>query len=81
MHTAPLKKKKFQDFKKYTVVTTGKIEIQVIKEDLSDNRLRAAALEGNAEYIVSGDPHLQNLKTYRAIKIVSPAEFVKIISY
>ena len=69
-----------QNLKKYTVVAPGKLEIQVIKEDLSDNRLLAAALEGKAQYIVSGDPHLKNLKRYRSVRLVSPAEFVRILS-
>ena len=31
---------------------------------------------GRAKYILSGDRHRLNLKTYRRIKILSPADFL-----
>ena len=31
---------------------------------------------GRAQYILSGDRHLLDLKTYRRIKILSPADFL-----
>lgn len=57
-----------------------KDKLEVVKEDPDDNKFIECAVEAGAEYIISGDPHLLNLKTYKNIKIVSPAEFVKIIN-
>jgi len=35
-------------------------------------------MEGQADYIISGDKHLLDLKTYQGIKIVTLAEFLEI---
>lgn len=51
-------------------------QVQVIKEDPSDNAILAAALAAGVDVIISGDKHLLSLKTYRGVRIVSPAEFV-----
>jgi len=40
----------------------------------------ASGVEGKANYIVSGDPHLKNIKQYKKIKMVNPREFVEILS-
>lgn len=50
--------------------------LEVIREDPDDDRVLEAAVEGNAETIVSGDRHLLQLEPWRGIKIVSPAAFV-----
>jgi len=50
----------------------------VIKEDLADNYFLACAILSQASLIVSGNAHLQKLKEFRGIPIVSPKEFLKI---
>lgn len=57
----------------------GKKEINVITEDPDDNWVLSAALETNADYIVSGDQHLRDLREYKGIKILSPAKFLKLL--
>jgi putative PIN family toxin of toxin-antitoxin system len=52
----------------------------VIREDPSDDIFLRCAVAGHARYIISGDRHLLNLKTYRRIKILSPADFLSIES-
>lgn len=42
----------------------------------SDNRVLEAAVEGAADYIVSGDDHLLTLGTFERIPILAPREFV-----
>jgi predicted nucleic acid-binding protein len=39
----------------------------------------ACALAGEAEYIVSGDPHLLDLREYQGIRILSPAAFASFL--
>ena len=51
--------------------------IDVIKDDPSDNKFLSAAVDGNADYIISGDKHLLNLKRFRKVEIVSIAGFLK----
>lgn len=53
--------------------------VDVIKDDPDDNKFIEAAIEGNADYIVSQDKHLLNIKEYQGIKIILPEEFVKIL--
>ena len=50
---------------------------KVVQSDPDDDRILEAALEAQAEIIVSGDKHLRSLGLWRGIRILSPAEFVK----
>ena len=52
-------------------------KIDIIKNDPSDNKFLSAAIDGKADYIISGDKHLLNLKTISGIEIISIAEFLK----
>ena len=52
-------------------------KIDVIKEDPDDNIILEAAVAGNVEYIVSGDPDLLELKEFRWIKIRTAREFLE----
>lgn len=56
-----------------TLVTPSK-KIDIVKEDVDDNKIIECALESKAEYIVSYDKHLLKLKEYQGIKIVQPEE-------
>jgi len=53
--------------------------VYVVKDDPDDNKFIEAAIEGNADYIVSQDKHLLNIKEYKGIKIILPEDFLKII--
>ena len=55
-----------------------KSNFKVIKEDSKDDIVLNTAYDGKAEYIVSGDHHLQNLKMSKGIKIVNPKQMMKI---
>lgn len=48
-----------------------------IREDPTDNNIVACALEGKADFIVSGDKHLLRLKEYEGIAILRPIEFLR----
>ena len=49
-------------------------KIEVIKEDVDDNKIIECALESRSEYIISYDKHLLKLKEFQDIKIVRPEE-------
>lgn len=53
--------------------------VDVVKEDLEDNKIIECALESKSDYIITYDSHLLKLKEYRSIKIVKPEEFLKLI--
>jgi putative PIN family toxin of toxin-antitoxin system len=48
-----------------------------IADDPTDNKFLACALEKKADYIVSRDPHLRNLKHYHGIQIVDATAFIQ----
>jgi len=52
------------------------MRINEITEDPSDNRILETAVEGMADYIISGDQHLLNLKQYRNIFIIRTSEIL-----
>jgi len=47
--------------------------------DEDDNRVLECALDGNAEYIVTGDSDLLDLREYQGIAILRVADFLKTI--
>jgi len=53
-----------------------KSKLNVVK-DSEDNKFLECALECEADYIVSGDKHLLEIKEFGGIKIVSAREFLK----
>jgi putative PIN family toxin of toxin-antitoxin system len=55
------------------------ISLDIVHDDPSDNKVIECALAGKAHYIVTGDRnHLLPLKKYKNIKIISPAEFLRL---
>jgi putative PIN family toxin of toxin-antitoxin system len=66
-----------KDIREFTTLITPSTTLSVIKEDKQDNRVLECAVEGKAQYVISGDEHhLQPLKEYQGIKIVSPGQFL-----
>ncbi len=51
----------------------------IVKLDVSDDKFLDCAVAGEVDYIVSGDKHLLNLEEYQGIKIVKPADFIRIL--
>jgi predicted nucleic acid-binding protein len=49
-------------------------------KDPSDSKFLECAVEGNADFIITGDRHLLDLGKFEEIKIVIPAEFLKLIN-
>ncbi|MCL6472636.1 MAG: putative toxin-antitoxin system toxin component, PIN family [Firmicutes bacterium] len=62
---------------KYSQRTPGELKLDVITEDPSDNIFLACAVEGKADFIISGDNHLLQIGTYQRIQIITPREFIK----
>ena len=44
--------------------------------DPDDDKYLAPALEGRAEFIISGDLHLLELRVYQGIEIIKPADYL-----
>ena len=52
----------------------------VVREDPEDNKFIDCAVEAQADYIISGDAHLLNVKAYRGITIYSPKDFGRLLT-
>lgn len=66
--------------KGYSEIVEGTEKVDVVKDDPDDNIIIECAMTANAEFIVSGDRHLLNLKEYAGIKIITPKEFIDILN-
>jgi len=64
---------------KYGIVTPADITIEAVPEDPADDKFIVAAVEAEADYIVSGDRHLRDIGSYHGIGIVSPDEFLRVL--
>lgn len=51
-------------------------KVKVVEEDPDDNVMLETAIVGNADYLISGDPHLLKLKEFAKVKIVTASEFL-----
>ncbi len=58
-------------------LTPGILSVQAVPDDPADDKYIACALEGSAQYIISGDDHLTRLERYQGVEIVTPATFIE----
>jgi len=68
-------------FRRVAIVVEYQLTLEVIEEDPADNRVLECAVAGGAAYIVSGNDHLLQLKKYKEIVILKPAEFVTLLTW
>ncbi|HFD40497.1 MAG TPA: putative toxin-antitoxin system toxin component, PIN family [Anaerolineae bacterium] len=61
-------------------VVAGNLQLPGVTRDPKDDPLLAAAVEGRADYLVSGDRDLLDLGSYQGIQMVTPREFVEILN-
>lgn len=57
---------------------SGEITVEASR-DPEDDKFLAAAMEARAEYVVSGDKDLLELKAHKGVRIVTPARFLKVL--
>ena len=61
----------------YNAIFTAKTpNIEVVKDDPDDNKSLECAVALDSKIIISGDKHLQQIKKYVDIEILSPREFI-----
>ena len=61
-------------------VVSGEVEIEIVR-DPKDDKIISAAVEGKADYIVSRDKDLLDLKEYHRIKIITPENFMELLRW
>ncbi|MEK7469899.1 MAG: putative toxin-antitoxin system toxin component, PIN family [Planctomycetota bacterium] len=62
------------------VLAEGEAGERIVEADPDDDKYVAAALHGQASFLVSGDRHLLDLKDSRGVRIVKPREFLDVLS-
>ena len=73
----PEEQSKYPKYVRYEMtVVEPRNNLNVISEDPDDDMFLEAAIEADAEYIVSNDDHLLDLDTFQGIDICTPAEFL-----
>ena len=58
------------------ILVEGRVSRRVVEADPADDLYIAAAVEGLAEYIVTGDHHLLDLAEHEGIRLVTPRDFL-----
>jgi putative PIN family toxin of toxin-antitoxin system len=60
------------------VLVSGRSVVRVSR-DPDDDKFLAAALEAEAEYVVTGDKDLLAVGTHRGVRVMSPAAFLRVL--
>jgi len=68
-----------EDLARICIFTPGSLQLKQAVKHTQDHKFLVAAIEGKADYVVSGDRHLRDLGAYRGVKIVSVNEFLQIL--
>lgn len=58
---------------------SGAPDVRIVESDPDDDSYVAAALDGRADFIVSGDRHLVDLEEVEGIRIVTPRQFLDLL--
>lgn len=61
--------------KKHVKFVKPRVSVHILQDE-PDNRVLEAAIEGNCEYIITGDNDLLDLKQFKNIQIVKPEDFL-----
>lgn len=68
-----------ENFRHLAIVVNPADIPAVIDRDLTDDNIVACAVAGAADYIVSGDRHLLDLRRHAGIRILSPGAFALLL--
>jgi uncharacterized protein len=66
-----------QELLPYVIPVKVKKHLNIITQNPEDNKFLELAQAGGADYILSGDKHLLELRHFQGIKILTPDEFIK----
>ncbi|HED01043.1 MAG TPA: putative toxin-antitoxin system toxin component, PIN family [Proteobacteria bacterium] len=62
-------------FSMSSVVSTSE-PLNIIVDDPEDNKILECAASAKVDFIITGDKHLLNLKSFRGVEILTPEEFL-----
>jgi len=69
----------FEDAIVLAQFVAGEYEVPRVSKDPDDDKYIAAAVEGRAAFVVTGDPDLLALKEYEGVRMVAPRAFLDLL--
>jgi uncharacterized protein len=66
----------FEDVLLLAQLVPGDYALSGVSADADDDKYFAAAVEGRATMVVTGDPHLLTIKEYGGVRVVTPRVFL-----
>ncbi len=69
----------FQGIAVLADLVAGDYQLQGVSPDPDDDKYLAAAVEGRARLVVTGDPDLLDVREHAGVRIVSPRQFLDTI--
>lgn len=61
------------------IMVKPKKAVNVVRHDPDDNKILECAIEAEADYIISGDRHLLDLKEFKHIKIIRAWQLLELL--
>lgn len=61
-------------------IVTPRVSVHGVGEDEEDDLVLSTALSGAAEFLVTGDRHLQQIGNYQGLIILPPREFLGVLA-
>jgi len=68
-------------FSQLALLVAPREDLPVLARDPDDTIFLATALAGNAEYLVSGDRDLLEIRTYQGIRVLTPTTFLALLEH
>jgi putative PIN family toxin of toxin-antitoxin system len=69
----------FQDLAMLAEIVPGALELGGVCEDPDDDKFIAAALEGRAQFVMTGDRKLLAVALYESIRVLGPRAFLDVL--
>jgi len=77
--TPPRVARLMRGLRQFAVIPPSALAVYGVASDPDDDKFLACAVEGGADYLVTGDHGLLALGEYEGVQIVSPTAFVQIV--
>jgi putative PIN family toxin of toxin-antitoxin system len=68
-----------EEFRAFATLVDPTRPIMAVVDDQDDDKFIECAVAGEADVIVSGDPHLLSLREYEGLPILKPAAFLALL--
>lgn len=69
----------FEDIVMLAQFVSGHYKVPATSRDPDDDKYLAAAIEGRATFVVSGDPDLLDLEEHEGVRVVGPRAFADLL--